>query len=102
MPRLRISKVTYQIGVAAPVNVISRTARPVAWCERLDPGKKRHNRISQHAAPNRSRFIDVNHGAPGDRTKGSSPYQEGNHHETAWRYADADRGSRFRVRIWFV
>jgi hypothetical protein len=45
--------VTYQVGVAAPVNVIPRTARPVAWCERLDPGKKRYNRISWDAAPKR-------------------------------------------------
>jgi predicted NAD/FAD-binding protein len=75
MPLLRISNVTYQIGVAAPVNVIPRTVRPVAWCERLDPGKKRHNRIYRHPVPNGSRFIDVNQGAPGGPTKGSSPYQ---------------------------
>jgi hypothetical protein len=53
MPRLRISNVTYQIGLAAPVNVIPWTARPVAWREPLDPGKKRHDRISWHAAPKR-------------------------------------------------
>ena len=62
MPRLRISNVTYQIGLAAPVNVIPRTARPVAWCERLDPGKTRHSRISCMRRQNGSRFIDVNQG----------------------------------------